>query len=765
MKHSLLLTLLLSILLVQTQAQNPGDNIDVTHYDIHLNQLNFAEKTIEAETAITLTATAQTSVILLELKSLTVSSVTSENATIAQFEQEGDLLTITLSSPLASGTQVLFNIKYSGHTFNENWGGFHWNGEYAYNLGVGFDSQPHNLGKSWFPCVDNFTDKASYDVFVTLDNSKKAICGGNLVETVDNGDSTSTWHWKTEQDIATYHISVAVGDYQLWEETYQSAFGNSIPIEVYAKPNQYANVESSFVNIKGIMAFFESCFGPYPFNRIGYVSTSQGCMEHIDNIALATSLINGSTSGEEFVAHELSHMWFGNKVTCATAADMWLNEGFAQFSGKFYRDSIYGTPDFQENMSSLIESIVNWSKNSNNWIALNAIPLDMTYDADAVYDRGAVIVNTLMNYMGRERFLEGMRHYLEQHSYGTASSESLRDALTASSGIDMNGFFDTWVFTAGLPHFGIDRYEIIPSRNQHQVHIYTNYKHLGPSHIGQNNIYEVAFMDADRNIHTDTVHWDGKHGHSVKTLDFAPVAVFGDYYNKFADARLERNFILSETGKKTFANLELQVESIAQDEFFRIESHLVGPDEDPELPSVTLSNSHYWTIWREDRDGTDVEGSFIYAKNFDSDIIQTEHDSAILLYRTNASEAWHTIPCSYYHGSSWKLGKIIVDDLPSGDYTLAAIDLETFGFTEHTQPSLSLSPNPTRHQVTVRWNQEKDGHVRISDMQGRLMTIIPFAHAKETVISTLELPEGVYAIECREQNGRIIGTEKLIIHQ
>ncbi len=174
MKHSLLLTLLLSILLVQTQAQNPGDNIDVTHYDIHLNQLNFAEKTIEAETAITLTATAQTSVILLELKSLTVSSVTSENATIAQFEQEGDLLTITLSSPLASGTQVLFNIKYSGHTFNENWGGFHWNGEYAYNLGVGFDSQPHNLGKSWFPCVDNFTDKASYDVFVTLDNSKKS---------------------------------------------------------------------------------------------------------------------------------------------------------------------------------------------------------------------------------------------------------------------------------------------------------------------------------------------------------------------------------------------------------------------------------------------------------------------------------------------------------------------------------------------------------------------------------------------------------------
>lgn len=765
MKHRFFLSLLLSVLFVHAQAQNPGDNFDVTHYDIHLNHLDFTEKTIEAEAIVSLTTTAQTSTIVLELKSLTVSAVTSNEANIAQFAQESDLLTISLATPLASGVQAQFNIAYGGHTFNERWGGFHWNGEYAYNLGVGFESQPHNLGKSWFPCVDNFTDKASYDVFVTVENNKKAICGGNLVETTANGDGTSTWHWRAQQDIATYHISVAIGEYELWQDAYQSTFGNTIPIEVYAKPNQYAQVDGSFVNIKGIMAFFETCFGPYPFNRIGYVSTAQGCMEHIDNIALASSVINGSTSDEEFIAHELSHMWFGNKTTCATAADMWLNEGFAQFSGKFYRDSIYGAQDFQENMSDLIKTIVNWSKNPNNWIALNAIPLDMTYDAKAVYDRGAVIVNTMMNYMGRERFLEGMRHYLAQYSYGAASSEMLRDALTASSGIDMNGFFDTWVFTAGLPHFGIDRYEVVPNGNQYDVHIYTNYKHLGPSHIGQNNIYEIAFMDAARNIVTDTMHWDGKNGHSVKTIGFEPVAVFGDYYNKFADARLEQNYILSETGKKSFSNFEVQVENIGHDEFFRVESHLVGPDDDPELPSVTLSNSHYWTIWREDRDSTEVEGCFIYSSTFDSDIIHSRSDSAILLFRTDASEAWHTLPCSYYQGSSWKLGKIIVNDLPSGNYTIATIDLETFGFAEYNQPRLSVSPNPARHQVTVRWNTEKDGTVRINDVQGRLVTTLSFTRAKETVIPTSELPEGVYAIECREKNGQLIGTEKLIIQQ
>ena len=308
-------TLLAGLLLffgVQLQAQN----IDAKHYEIHLNHFDFTEKTIEAETFVTFEVLEQTQSVVLELKSLEVSSVTSADADVSGFSQENDNLVINFSAPLDSGSEITLDIVYGGRTFNESWGGVHWNGEYVYNLGVGFDSQPHNLGKAWFPCVDNFTDKATYDVFVTTDASKMAVCGGNLIETIDNGDGGSTYHWSENQLISTYHISFAVGEFVLWEDTYQGLNGD-IPINVFAKPHQAEKVPGSFVNIKEIVRFFEDCFGAYPFNRIGYVSTSQGCMESVDNIAFASSLIDGTTSGEDFVAHELSHMWFGNKVTCA----------------------------------------------------------------------------------------------------------------------------------------------------------------------------------------------------------------------------------------------------------------------------------------------------------------------------------------------------------------------------------------------------------------------------------------------------------------
>ena len=92
-----------------------------------------------------------------------------------------------------------------------------------------------NLGKCWFPCVDNFTDKASYDLFFTVNNSQKAICGGNLINTVDNGNGTSTWHWQIPQEVATYHVSFAVGDYVEWTDTY-NGIERDIPVTVYVKP-------------------------------------------------------------------------------------------------------------------------------------------------------------------------------------------------------------------------------------------------------------------------------------------------------------------------------------------------------------------------------------------------------------------------------------------------------------------------------------------------------------------------------------------------
>ena len=762
-KVSLILALLFS--LSSLIAQNAGEGIEVTHYEIHVWDFDFANRTLQGETFIDFTTTASINAVVLELKTLTVTDVASDFYGVESFSQEGDFLTVTFDEPIAVGESVTLDVRYGGSTFSETWGGVEWWGsDYVYNLGVGFESQPHNLGKTWFPCVDNFTDKATYDVFITTTNDKKAICGGSFVETIDNGDGTSTWHWETSQEIATYHISFAVGVYELWEDVYHG-IERDIPIEVYVKPEQMNKVPGTFVHIQEICSTLEQYLGPYPFNRIGYVSTSKGCMEHTDNIALAASLIDGTTSGESYLAHELSHMWSGNKVTCATAGDMWLNEGFAQFWGIFYQAGVYDEPKFQNEISELVTTIVNWCNNSNNWMPLNNIPLNMTYDTKAVYERGAVIVNTMMNYMGRENFLAAMRQYFDQYAYQAATSEQLCEALTQYSGIDMHGFFDSYVYASGMPNLYAAIKSVEPVGNQYAVTLDLHYQHIGDTHIGQNNRYDVTFIGSDFQMVTEQINWDGVHGTTTLTLDFEPIGVVGDMANNWLDGKLLKNFMVKTSAQQAYSSFRMEATSLTDSVFVAVESNLVGPYDDPLIPHLTLSTKHFWTINRYDFGEAEVKGMFDFSKNLDGDIIQSENDSATLLYRKNASEAWHEIAYTLYPGSTWKQGRIILDNFAPGEYTIAVWDKEALATEEFAEPEkqMQLFPNPAQSQVRLSWSEACDGTIRIIGTDGKAVKSTSFTHADGLELSIADLAQGCYTVMRLNKDGAVLETKKLIV--
>ena len=757
-----ILALFLVFIAFFAKAQTPGDNFDVTHYEIHINEIDFTNHTLQAQTIVTLTTLSATNAIELELKTLTVSAVTSTDATISNFIQTGDVLTINLASSLAANATASFTITYGGNTFNESWGGIMWTNGYVCNMGVGFESIPHNLGKCWFPCVDNFTDKATYDVYVTVPNDLTAVCGGNLEGTTDNGDGTKTVHYNVPQEIATYHISFVAGDYVEWTDTY-NGMERDIPITVYVKPNQAGMVQGTFVNVKDIANFFENNFGPYPFNRIGYSITSVGCMEHIDNIGITSGVLTGNTSQEEYVAHEMSHMWFGNKVTCATAEQMWLNEGFAQFCGVFYRSGIYGESDFQQAMSTKINSITKWCKNESNWIPLNNVPQTMTYDNNAVYNRGAVVVNTMMNYIGRETFLEGMRSYLNTYNYSAATSEQLRDALTNATGIDMNGFFDTYVFTAGLPHYGVDLINVTPNGNQYDATVRMTYQHVGPEHVGQNNRVEVTFIDNGGQMQTTLVNWDGSEANQNVTLDINPIAAFADYYNHFLDAKIDKNLTTTTTANLGVEQqLTITVSSVTDSVMLRGEEHFVAPDNNPNIPGLTLSTRHYWNVLRLDFGEANVSGKFTFSNNanMDGDIIQTENDSAVLLYRANINDTWHTIP--YTQQGNWKLGIFTVNDVPTGQYTIGAIDKTQLGMGENILDTkkMILTPNPTNNFVKISTKTENSEILIINNL-GQTINSFPIC-GNDATISVENFPAGIYYVNLLDEKKNIISTEKLV---
>lgn len=740
-----------------------GKDIDVNHYEIHLNEFNFEEKSIEASTTITLTALDDVNSISLELRQLTVASVVSEDIEIKDFSQDEDILTISLASTLPENSKVTLTIEYGGKTFNESWGGIHWSNDYVYNLGVGFDSQPHNLGKTWFPCVDNFSDKASYDLYITIPAEMTSACGGLLTESSGSDDSLKTDHWVVSQEISTYLMSFAFGDFVIWEETYQG-LEREIPIQVYAKPNQIEKVEGTFANIKEIAAFYEEKFGPYPLNRIGYVSTNLGCMEHVDNIALASSLINGAATfdNESLIAHEMSHAWFGNKVTCATAGDMWLNEGFATFCNYYYLTELYGEELYQEYMNEMINNIILSCHEKEGFITLNNMPLDLTYGT-SVYDKGAVVVHTLMNYLGRETFDEVMKLYINRYAYKTASSEELRDAISEFSGIDMTDFFNTWVFTPGSPAYIVKSFTSKANGDKFDIEITMNQKHRGAEHTGNNVRYELTFVDADWNMQSEVIAWDGESATITKTLDFEPAAIFCDYSNKFADACHSYTHVFNKKGSKEFkdARIKITANEISDSTLIRVEHHWVGANNVGYIPTgLTLSPNRYWTIHRLDKGTSSINAEFQYQKNatYDGELI-TSNDDIIILYRKDGSQQWQPLDFTIKGNNS--AGMLTVENIQPGDYILGVCDDTYTGLNENkTNYDIEIFPNPAKDNININLEKEIKGTVSITNQLGQVVKELNI-NGNEIRLDVESFASGIYFVNVYDRNELIL-SEKFI---
>ena len=172
---------------------------------------------------------------------------------------------------------------------------------------------------------------------IITSSSKVGVSNGILsnVDTLITGDLV--WHWKGQAPLPSYLVSLAVSDYHK-----QSWTHGGIPFEIYGRAQDTANMSAGFIHLNDIFDAFVNEFGPYPFEKVGYALTITGAMEHAGMIHLPRTLANINLNGEDIIAHELAHMWFGNAITTSTAQDMWINEGFAEFGSHFYEEKIDG---------------------------------------------------------------------------------------------------------------------------------------------------------------------------------------------------------------------------------------------------------------------------------------------------------------------------------------------------------------------------------------------------------------------------------------
>lgn len=764
---------------VMSQPEKPlkSDTIDILSYSVHLDIIHLSKKTISGYTVLTLVPRINNvSAVPLDLLKMTVDSVIAAGQPLSSFYYNDTLLRIPLPAAINPGDTITLKVCYHGKPVVDpsGWGGFYFSSDsaYAYNLGVGFQDVPHNYGRVWFPCIDDFTDRATFDCHIRVKNTKTAVCCGTLMSETDNGDGTKTFFWRLHNEIPSYLASVAVGSYVPVSSVFSSSAGN-IPVKIYVPVSDTGHVKSSFVNLPEILSVYENAFGPYSWERVGYVGVpfTGGSMEHSTNIAYPLVCIDGSLSYESLYAHELSHQWFGDLVTCASAEDMWINEGWASWCESFFLEGLYGISDYKANVKLNHFNVLSKCHTVDaGYFALYGIPLNITYGS-TVYDKGADVVHTLRYYLGDSLFFGCVKTLMNTYKYKDISTSELRDFITARTGINMNDFFDGWILSPGFPQFSIDSMKQQGTGNDYMVYVKQRL-HKKPAFINSNKV-EITFMSAAWQKYSESIDFSGQTGSRLFHLPFAPVAAFMDLEEKTGDATTDYYQVIKTTGVQSFSNsyFTLDVQNVSDSAFFRIEHSRVAPDplKSPSPDIFRMSDCRYWKVDGIFPPGFNAKGRFSYSRSsnmLENVLLPTtgSADSLILLYRENAADDWHLVNFTKYGGSVG--GYLATNNLLKGEYTFGVGKPFQSGLNDKGEikktPFLNIFPNPSNDTFKINFDAGSIKELKISDSKNNIVFNIKINADRESVTwKPSKLNSGAYNVRLYEK-GKPVASAKAV---
>jgi aminopeptidase N len=759
----LLICFLFLSITISALAQNHRDKIDVVHYDITLDVSDFSQFIIKGNTEIIFQPIEEElQTVAFDLYSYTIDSIIFNGEKVENFNYNDTVFSFIPSSIIAIGQQDTCRVYYHGMPSLEpdyGWGGVHHGTSMIFNMGVAIRDVPHGFGRGWFPCIDNFTDKALYDIHLITKSEHRGIASGVLVEEAALGENQKVWSWKLNQSSPTYLVSFTAGEFTLNTIDY-AGLTKSFPIEIYALQQDSTAAALTFADVPEMMSLYESLFGPYHWDKAGYtvVEFNSGAMEHITNIAYPNYALTTNLANQRLVAHELSHHWFGNLATCNNAANMWLNEGWARYCEALYLEHFHGKESYNNYVATKQRSVVNGAHNTDGgYWALNDIPLNITYST-TVYDKGAVVVHNLRHYMGDELFFPAVREYLETFSEGNASSVDLMNTLSEASGVDLTGFFNTWVFNGGFPQYMID--SVVTDGSN--VTVGVSQQSVGRDYIGDMNKVEINFIDSDWNIISQPLLFDGQAGNQFFSLDFEPVMTILDLYNKTADAVFDHSKVLKSVSSYTpiGTNITVYPQVLTDSVFMHVAQMWKGPNEvGVSQNGVEPIDIGYWRISFAAEGDFSAKTRFLFNTIGLDDLGLTEEDSLVLIYRPDSRYPW-TIPQHAFYGNIGS-GSFILENLQLGDYAVAKYQ----GATNVLIPENKLKrvwPNPFIQGCYFELPIQQGVEITIYNMRGQIVDKLKTEQFSDQFFYDASgINSGVYFYEVANQDnlfysGRII---------
>jgi aminopeptidase N len=428
---------------LRTQT-NSSDNFDIKHYRCEWT-LNPTVNYVQGKITSTFSMNTTGNSIRFDMyRQLQVDSVVYHSQKIGYTQANNNTLTINFPTAINMGEIDSVTVFYQGVPGSSGFGSFiisdHGGAPVLWVL-----SEPYGA-KDWWPCKGGLDDKAdSIDLIYHYPSQYKAASNGILVNETTNGSTRTSWY-AHKFPIATYLIGVAISNYVVFNETVQLRT-RSLPVITYHYPEYETMFRDNSHFTTDNLKMYDELVGDFPFERYGNTQWGWGGgMEYQSNSFVLFS-------EDVLCAHELAHQWFGDKVTCKSWKDIWLNEGFATYFS--YLQFEKNNPTFYHNNVLAVMNEHITDRDSGSVIVDDTTDVGRIFDGNLSYEKGSYVLRMLRWKLGDSTFFRSLRYYLNKPGlrYGYASTTDLRKALEEYSGMNLQEFFNDWVYGQGYPSY------------------------------------------------------------------------------------------------------------------------------------------------------------------------------------------------------------------------------------------------------------------------------------------------------------------------
>ncbi|MCB0399332.1 MAG: T9SS type A sorting domain-containing protein [Winogradskyella sp.] len=443
--------------LIMTPKNLNTGNYDVRYHRLELN-IDPSQPSISGNVTTYFVAKEDLSEITFDFSdNMVVSQVEHQGSNLPFIQNSDDELVITLPAIQNQGVLDSLTVSYSGNPVSSGFGSFeqnvHNNDPIIWTL-----SEPYGA-KGWWPCKQDLNDKIdSIDVYLNTprfnpsNEDYVAVSNGIELSQVIQGNNKIT-HYKHRYPIPAYLIAIAVTNYEVY--THQVANnGNPFDIVNYVYPESLSSAQANTQITVDIMNLFTDLFEEYPFSEEKYGHAQFGWgggMEH-------TTVSFMGSFNRNLIAHELAHQWFGNKITCGSWKDIWLNEGFATYLSGLVIEDFDDDTSFNVWKQQRVNSITALPDGSVYLLDQDTLSVSRIFSSRLSYNKGAMVLHMLRKKLGDANFYQGLKDYLAAPNlaFDYAKTQDFQDIMESTTGEDLDGFFNDWIYNQGYPSYIIN---------------------------------------------------------------------------------------------------------------------------------------------------------------------------------------------------------------------------------------------------------------------------------------------------------------------